>query len=449
MIYKAFYRGIIIRLSVFAILAVSLGYFASQQYWILFGIACLFVLLSGGNLIYYINAINRELTLFFDAIHNEDTSVIMNEGMNNRSLRELHQSMNRVKNHISDIKIQNEKNEKFFKELLQNSASGLMAVDSSGYVELVNDSALRLIGLQYISHIRLLEQKNKALYNAFLELKPGQTKTIKSLDRAELKLLSLKVSVLRFDNKKYRLFSINDIKSQMEESEIDTWQKLIRVLTHEIMNSVAPLTSLSNSLKRFLTENGDPKPAGEVSQRDVSGTLQGLDTIEERGKGLMHFVDDYRTLTKVPKPVFKPVDLNEWLNKNCLLIQPQINEEGIDLEVVRKNKNPEFIGDEKLLSQVLINILNNAIDALKGRNDKKITIKITDNPRGNLIISIIDNGKGIKQEDLEKIFLPFYTTKEEGSGIGLSLSRQIMRMHKGSIDIRSVPDRKTVVKLAF
>jgi two-component system, NtrC family, nitrogen regulation sensor histidine kinase NtrY len=449
MIYKAFYRGIIIRLSVFAILAVSLGYFASQQYWILFGIACLLVLLSGGNLIYYINAINRELTLFFDAMHNEDTSVIMNEGMDNRSLRELHQSMNKVKEHISDIKIQNEKNEKFFKELLQNSASGLMAVDSSGYVEMVNDSALRLIGLQYISHIRLLEQKNKALYNAFLELKPGQTKTIKSLDRAELKLLSLKVSMLRFDNKKYRLFSINDIKSQMEESEIDTWQKLIRVLTHEIMNSVAPLTSLSNSLKRFLTENGDPKSAGEVSQRDVAGTLEGLKTIEERGKGLMHFVDDYRTLTKVPKPVFTTVDVNEWLSKNCLLIQPQINEEGIDLEVVRKNKNPEFIGDEKLLSQVLINILNNAIDALKGRNDKKITIKITDNPRGNLIISIIDNGKGIKQEDLEKIFLPFYTTKEEGSGIGLSLSRQIMRMHKGSIDIRSVPDRKTVVKLAF
>lgn len=449
MIYKSFYRGIIVRLIIFAFLSGGGTYCFFQQHWVTFGLTAFFLFFSGVNIVYYMDAINRELTFFFDAIRNEDTTLQFRENVDNRSLRRLHQSMNKVKKHISDIKIRNENNERFFKELLQSSASGLMAVDSSGYVELINEAALRLIGLQYISHIRLLAQKNKTLYHALLDLAPGQTKTIKSLDRSELRLLSLKVSVLRFGNNKYRLFSINDIKSQMEESEMDTWQKLIRVLTHEIMNSLAPVISLSNSLKRFLTKNEYPKSSGDISERDVGNILHGLDVIEEKGKGLMDFMDDYRRLTKLPKPVFKPVEMDRWLEKNCLLIQNRIKEENISLEVIRDSSNPEFIGDENLLSQVLINIIYNAMDALRDRDNKKIILKITDNPRGNLIISIIDNGKGISQEDLDKIFLPFYTTKKDGSGIGLSLSRQIMRLHKGSINARSVPGQQTTFRLAF
>ena len=449
MIYKAFYRGIILRLSIFSILAAALGYLFHQHYWFFFGITVPFLILSGGNIIYFMNSINRELTFFFDAIRNDDTTLRFKENIQNKSLRQLHQSMNRVKKHISDIKIQNENNERFFRELLQGSASGLMAVDSSGYVELVNEAALKMIGFQYISHIRLLEQKNQVLYNTLVNLLPGQTKTVKFLNRSELTLLSIKVSILRFADNKYRIFSINDIKSQMEESEIDTWQKLIRVLTHEIMNSVAPVTSLSNSLKRFLMTNGQPKNCGEVSEQDVSKTLQGLDVIEERGHGLMHFIDDYRKLTKIPQPAFKQVNINEWLKKICLLVHNRIEEENINLEVNQQNTNPEFIGDEKLLSQVLINMIYNSIDALKERENKKILLKISDNPNGNLIINVIDNGKGILQEDLDKIFLPFYTTKQDGSGIGLSLSRQIMNLHKGSISVKSVPGQQTMIRLAF
>jgi two-component system, NtrC family, nitrogen regulation sensor histidine kinase NtrY len=389
------------------------------------------------------------LTFFFDAIRNEDTTLQFKENIKNRSLRRLHQSMNKVKQHISDIKIHNENNERFFRELLKGSASGLMAVDSSGYVELINDSALRLLGFQYISHIHLIKQEDNKLYHVLLNLEPGRTQTIKVLHRGELYLLSIKASVFRFEDKKYKLFNINDIKSQLEEGEMDTWQKMIRVLTHEIMNSVAPITSLSNSLKRFLIKDGTPKLSEDISMKDVTGTLHGLDVIEERSQGLMDFIHDYRKLTKLPKPVFKPVEVDNWLKKTCLLIQNRVEEENINLEVNKNHTSRKFIGDEKLLSQVLINLLYNAMDALKDQDNKKIILKISDNPEGNLIISVTDNGKGISGEEFDQIFLPFYTTKEDGSGIGLSLSRQIMRMHKGNINARSVPGKQTTFQLVF
>jgi signal transduction histidine kinase len=269
------------------------------------------------------------------------------------------------------------------------------------------------------------------------------------INRTDLRLLSLKASVFLFENIKYKLFSINDIKSQLEESEMETWQKMIRVLTHEIMNSVAPITSLSNSLKRFLIKDGSPKLSDDITMQDVTGTLHGLDVIEERGQGLMDFINDYRKLTKLPKPVFKKVDIEPWLKKNCLLVQNRVEEENIDLEMIKNHTNREFIGDERLLSQVLINLLYNAIDALENRHNKRIVLKINDNPEGNLIISVTDNGKGINQEAFDKIFLPFYTTKNDGSGIGLSLSRQIMRMHKGNINASSVPGKQTRFQLVF
>ena len=449
MIYKSYFLGVIIRLLVFASLAAGLGYCFVQQHWVLFGIIAFFFLISGMNIIYYLNGVNRELTFFFDAIRNEDTTLQFKENIKNRSLQRLHQSMNKVKKHISDIQIHNENNERFFRELLKGSASGLMAVDSSGYVELINDSALRLIGLQYISHIQLLKQQNQKLFHVLWNLKPGQTQTIKFLNKSELSLLSVKASVFHFEDKKYKLFNINDIKGQLEESEIDTWQKMIRVLTHEIMNSVAPITSLSNSLKRFLMEKGTPKLSEDISMQDITGTLRGLDVIEERGQGLMDFINDYRKLTKLPKPIFKPVEIEPWLKKNCLLIENRMEEEGIQLEVIKSHTNATFIGDEKLLSQVLINLLYNSMDALKGRDNKKIIVKVSDNPGGNLNISVTDNGKGISREKFDQIFLPFYTTKKDGSGIGLSLSRQIMRMHKGNINARSVPGKQTTFQLMF
>jgi len=318
-----------------------------------------------------------------------------------------------------------------------------------GYIEIINNTALSLLGLPHISHIDLLKQKNIQLYELMMQVKPGQTKTIKVLCGTELRLLSLRVSNLKFGEKKYRLFSLHDIKTELEENELDSWQKLIRVMTHEIMNSIGPITSLSNILNNIYLKEGKPISVNEITEKQIANTIHGLDVIEQTGKGLMHFVEDYRKLTKIPKPVFKTIQIMLWLKSVELLMKNRFDEEGIEFKILHKEIRKELIGDEKLLSQVVINLLNNSIDALKNSEKKKINITVTEGATGKIKLSVTDNGSGIAPEEIEKIFIPFYTTRENGSGIGLSLSRQIMRLHKGSITAFSQVGVQTTIVLNF
>jgi signal transduction histidine kinase len=186
-----------------------------------------------------------------------------------------------------------------------------------------------------------------------------------------------------------------------------------------------------------------------VTKKHVTNIINGLKVIENTGKGLMRFVEDYRKLTKIPAPVFKPISVNHWLDAIRLLMKNRFEEEHISLKIVKKAKLDNILGDEKLLSQVMINILNNAVDALRNIENKKIIVSISESGTGRLNISISDNGKGIPAEEIDKIFIPFYTTKDNGSGIGLSLSRKIMRLHKGSISVFSEPNSYATFVLNF
>jgi len=268
-------------------------------------IASIFLLISVGEILYYINNVNRKLSFFFDAIRNEDSTLHFAENVKNTSVKELNASLNNLNAMISEIKIRNEYNERFFRELLKYSATGLIAVDAEGYIEIINDSALDIIGMRSLSHIKLLEQKNKELFEAMEQLQQNQTITLKILSGEELLLISIKVTQLQFGQKKFRVYSLYDIKAEMEENELESWQKLIRVLTHEIMNSIAPITSLSKTLSRFFEHEESQNEFKSMSKIHIDNTREGLAVIEETGKGLMHFIDTYRKLTKIPKPVFK------------------------------------------------------------------------------------------------------------------------------------------------
>jgi signal transduction histidine kinase len=254
---------------------------------------------------------------------------------------------------------------------------------------------------------------------------------------------------LKFGDKQYKLFTLNDIKAELEENELDSWQKLIRVMTHEIMNSIGPITSLSNILNGIYLKDGEPIPLKDLTEKHVQNTIHGLEVIEQTSRGLMHFVEDYRKLTKIPKPVFKPINIASWLSDVELLMRNTFHEEQIEFKLIHREFNKEIIGDEKLLTQVLINLLNNSVDALKKTQQKFIKVLVSEGANGKLKISVVDNGAGITPEEIEKIFIPFYTTKDNGSGIGLSLSRQIMRLHKGSISAFSQPGENTTVVLSF
>jgi two-component system, NtrC family, nitrogen regulation sensor histidine kinase NtrY len=280
-----------------------------------------------------------------------------------------------------------------------------------------------------------------------MSIHPGQSRVIKIPQGTGMQMFSLKVAVLIFGTNRYRLFSLSDIKNEIEENELDSWQKLISVMTHEIMNSVAPITSLSNTLTRIFIRNKQPLPVSDITDTHIANVIHGLEVIENTGQGLMRFVADYRKLTKIPIPAFKPIPVADWLNAIRMLMECRLTEESIRFNMDYKGSKQEFIGDEKLLTQVMINIINNAADALSETTDKRISLHTSENSQGKLIIKIADNGKGIPAEELDKIFIPFYTTKENGSGIGLSLSRKIIRLHRGSMSVVSKPGEQTIFTL--
>ncbi len=441
--------GLIIRLVVFLLLSAGTGVLATRGTWWIAAPVFLFVLISGGAIITYVNGVNKKIAFFFDTVRNEDLTLHMSENEGTASQRALNTSINRMIETISEVKIRHEHREKFYHGMLNRSDTGLIIADDEGHIEMINPAALRIAGLAYIAHMDLLKQKNKVLYDVLDKAKPGQVITAKLLNAKELQHISVKVSRLKFGDKCYRLYSINDIKAEMEENELDSWQKLIRVLTHEIMNSIAPITSMSNTLHRFFTRKSKPVNPEDIDERIIHQTLEGLEVIEQQGKGLINFVEAYRELARIPEPVFKPVNIDEFLSRMKLLIEPRLAEENVKLQITRNDNGNDLVADEKLLSQVMINILNNAIEAMNSVCEKLIRIDVLNNSHGHPVISITDNGTGISPENLERIFIPFFTTRETGSGIGLSLSRQIMRLHKGSIEVQSSPGKETTFRLVF
>lgn len=450
MIYKSFNLLMIVRILIGVGLSIWLGYYISIGSWDAVVLCVLLLSLVIWNIMYFVNSINRKVSFFFDAVRNEDTTLHFPVNVHDKSIKELHQGFNKVNSLISEIKIRNEHNERFFREIMEHSATGLLAVDDQDYVVLINESALSFLGLPHISHLHLLKQKNPELSEILEHISPGQSRTVKSLNGTDIKFISLKVKRFQFGENKYRIYSLSDIKTEIEENELDSWQKLIRVMTHEIMNSIAPITSLSNTLRRFFMYNNEPLSAKDITQNSIEQTIHGLDVIEQQGKSLLHFVDSYRKLTKIPKPIFKPINIATWLENVKLLMSNQLNDESVTFTtIVVSQSSISLFGDERLLTQVLINLLNNATEALKGKAKKKIEIKVTDSADTGIQIAITDNGPGISSDDIEKIFIPFYTTKENGSGIGLSLARQIMRLHKGTITARSVPGKSTTFTMTF
>lgn len=395
------------------------------------------------NLVYMVQVVHRKVDFFFDSINYEDGSLHFDENQKDKHLKGLHRNLNQLNALITEIRVREVHSERFFKEFMKRSASGLIAVDQNDFVEMVNDAALRLMGLTNLTHLDRLKQHNTALYELMIKLKPGQSESLKVLEENELRQISVKVAEIKFSEKSYRIFSIYDIKTEMEENELETWQKLIRIMTHEIMNSIAPITSLSQTLNSYFIKDNNAIEIKDLEQSHVDNTVQGLQVIRDRAEGLRSFVDNYRKLSGLPQPEFKAIDLSKWLDSIMLLFKGQEGEHNITLTIHNSYPSPSFPGDEKLLTHVVLNLLNNAVEALQGCESKTIEINVEPSISGALRLSVIDNGKGFEAEERDKIFLPFYTSRENGSGIGLSLSRQIMRMHKGSISASSEPGVRT------
>jgi len=261
--------------------------------------------------------------------------------------------------------------------------------------------------------------------------------------------LSLKATSFKTDEQELVILSIQDIKNELDEKELDSWMKLIRVLMHEIMNSITPITSLSESLSNIYSKDGKPVLPDQVTDKTIATTLQGLNVIKEQGNGLMSFVESYRKLTRVPEPdkkIFKVADL---INRITTLYSSLEKSNKTVLSFSLKNPDLEIYADQNLISQVLINLLKNALEANEKNPEGKILLSAGINSDNHIEICVSDNGPGISKDNLDKIFVPFFTTRNTGSGIGLSISKQIMKVHGGNLKVRSVINKETVFCLSF
>lgn len=433
---KNFYLNIVFRTIFLAATSLAIGWlFFGSKIYVMGSVFALIFFVQIVELIDYLNRTNRKIAFFFDAVRNDDSTLHFPVNTGNKSLDELNESLNKLNELIKTIKFGLQEQEQYFKTILEQVSIGVITINQSGSISLSNSAARHLLNREQLTHVNQLMQVDKKLFSAIKELTPGDHKLISFNSSTGTVQLSIKSTAFNTADQNFQLVAIQDIKNEMETKELESWIKLIRVLTHEIMNTVAPITSLSQTISGYF-KNLDGKIP---DQKTIGNTVKGLEIINERGNGLISFVENYRQLTRLPQPQKKKIVVNRFLESTVTLLLVDPKNEKTHIEWDCKPVDLEIVADEKQLAQVLINLLKNADEALKNQENGKISIKAEINKNGRPQISVNDNGTGIPSDLLDKIFVPFFSTKENGSGIGLSLSRQIMQMHGGILKVESLP----------
>jgi nitrogen fixation/metabolism regulation signal transduction histidine kinase len=450
MISKRIYLNIIIKVLLIVLLSSLLGYFAVVERSVRMAILC-FLALSflTFNLISYLNRTNRNIRFFFDSIRNDDSSISFPEEKVNRGLNDLYRSMNRVNKQIQQLKIENRQQEQYFQKILEHLAAGIITYNKNGFILHANSSALKLLSTEVLTHIKQIEKFDTRLFQTINNLKPFERKLV-AINNAQGEVqLSLKSTSFTAQENELIILSIQDIKNELDEKELESWMKLIRVLIHEIMNSITPITSLSESLTNIYIREERPISPDEITDKTISTTLQGLNIIKKQGKGLMSFVESYRKLTRIPVPEKKIFRVSDLITRVQILFNSLEKKTRMEVSYQLNAPELEIFADDDLISQVLINLLKNAAEANENNSDAIIRLTAGKDNDNNPEICVADNGPGICPEYLDEIFVPFFTTKENGSGIGLSISRQIMSAHGGTLKVRSIPNKETLFCLNF
>lgn len=450
MISKYLYINIIFRVLFLVVLCSLLGYFLFVDYSIRIAIISLIaIVVLTSNTISFLNTTNKKIRFFFDSVRNDDSSLSFPIDFKGMAFSQLYESMNKVNRQIQRLKIENRQQEQYFQTLLEHLATGIITYDSKGHILHANTVAKRLLSSEVLTHLSQIDRMDRKLYQAMRNIKPSERRLVPVYNEKGEIQLSLKATSIEKGDNELIILSIQDIKHELDEKELESWMKLIRVLMHEIMNSITPITSLSESLSNIYSRNGEPVKPGNLTSKTIDTTLQGLNVIKDQGKGLMSFVESYRKLTRVPEPEKKIFRVADLICRVQVLYDSLEKNKTVELVVSIINPDQEIFADQNLISQVLINLLKNAIEANENNPSPLIRIIAGLDIDGRPEICVTDNGPGISEENIDEIFVPFFTTKEKGSGIGLSISKQIMKVHGGNLKVRSVQERETIFCLSF
>ncbi len=451
MVYRNFKINIVVRIILITVMIlavfISIYRFGFNVTPILL---CVLIIFQISDLIRYVQKTNRYLTSFLESIRYADFSRSFKlEGLGS-AYDEMRDAFNDVISDFQKIRTEKEEHFHYLQNVIQHIGISLIAFQKDGSVEMINNSAKKLFQISKIKNIDQLESYSSELVKKMKNMKSGERILVQVIDNDMMMQLAIYATEFKIRMQSIILVSIQNIQSELEEQEMAAWQKLIQVLTHEIMNSITPIASLSSTINELLkdidTTDNKPQMIDDETVIDIRNSLK---TITMRSTGLVHFVESYRNLTKIPKPKFNIIPVKEIFNNVHLLMEKNIKLKGIDCVIDISPPSLELTADEELIEQVLINLIKNAMHALSNIENAKIIMKAFMDKRGRVVVQLIDNGSGILKEVIDKIFVPFFTTKPDGSGIGLSLSKQIMRMHGGTLTAQSEPNVKTSFTLRF
>lgn len=451
MVSRKFFLFISIQIILILITSVLISYLFFKSSYILLPLNIFFILIFQTIfLIRYINRFNKNVTAHIESLVNNDFSNLKSLESKNKSFVKLNKSLQLLYEKLELVEIEKTLEYEYHKYSIEHVNVGLISFNKeNGKIRYINKAAKDLLSIETLNNIKKLTEVSNKLVHVLQELNPGQSKLLKLLIDNELLQLSIKITEFKLLDEKIRMVSIQNIKNELEENELDSWQKLIRILTHEIMNSIAPITSATKSLHNFLTVDESPIKSSEISDKIIKDSVTGLEAIQIRSDGLLNFVKQYRSLTNLPIPNFKTFRVIDLFKHIKTLMRDELARENINLEVSVLTKDITLTADYNLVEQNIINLITNSVFALKEKPNKliKFVAQLGKNEKPEIIV--IDNGKGIPKENLDKIFIPFFTTRVSGSGIGLSLARQIMHLHNGNITVHSRPHEETKFILSF
>jgi len=448
--FRSFVAGIIWRVIGVLLLVFGIVYtFLLEESLILTVIFCLLLTAMTTNLIAFVTTTNRKITRFLESIRYSDfSSTFTKDSKLGKSFRELNLSFNEVIEAFKKTRAEKEEQMLFFQIMIQHINTGILSFDSKGRIGVINGAAKQLLQIHQFKDIYDLGKLSTDLLTSVVNLKPGESFSINI--RSDLHL-NVQSAAFKMEGNSWTLISFQNIKTELQKNELQAWQNLTKVLRHEIMNSMTPIASLANSLGTILEEDILEKDDGtlELERECYLDLSEGLGTISKRSTGLVDFVNAYRDYTNIPQPVLSKVSVKQLFDNCHVLLKEELTKSGISLSIQVNPPGLEISADQELIQMILINLIKNARESMALAENRAIILSARLDSQSNPIIEVTDHGEGIVPEALERIFVPFYTTKKTGSGIGLAISRQIMNLHQGTLEVQSTLGKKTSFLLRF
>ncbi len=450
MVSKKFYINILIRITFILVNCLSIIPFIlkEEKLFTIAGLSFL-LLLQIFLLLKYINKFNRDVADFFTALKTNDASYAFHDKVFSNIDEEFRNNIEHVRNQLFNITERKEIQQSYFKTVIENTQTAIITVGESGKIDIINHSALELLSINRISNIKAIENIHPEFYQLIKHSGAGTERMVMIKSKNKATPIAVRIAEFKQKDNHLKIISFQDIESELNEKELLSWHQLIRVLTHEINNSITPITSLAGSLEKLYHKNEHKIiEKQDISEEIIKKTSEGLNVISKRGKGLINFVNNYKQIASLKQLDIETIKVAELFYNLELLMKDKLSEKNIDLQIDIIPFDLEVKADKKYIEQIFINLIKNSLEAITGENGQ-IKLSGYKSQNGKTILEIIDNGKGITPELQDQIFIPFFTTKEKGSGIGLSLTRQIMHLHGGSVSVKSMPGIETIFTLQF